>query len=124
MLVRSILTSSLSGLFVSLSKSGGKKKIPPDVSGVLDAVRAMIKCDAMKDAAGILRLLLEMAKEGKLIVVRLKERYLGEVTGGGWRDALINLYIPSGNGAKLKHICELQIAHNQLLIQRENLPGE
>ena len=64
------------GLFVSLRGLGLKKEVPPDVSGVLDVVRAMITCDTMDDAAGIIETLLQMAKDGKLVVVRLKERTL------------------------------------------------
>lgn len=115
------------GLFAALAATGGnssgKKAVAPIVSGVLDVVRTMIVCISMKDAAGIIEMIVQMSKDGKVIVVRLKERFLSAASAGGWRDALINVYIPSGPGGKLKHICELQIVHTSLYMARAKLPG-
>ena len=39
---------------------------------------------------------------------------------GGWRDVMINFSIAADAG---RHICELQIAHKQMMTARKGLPG-
>ena len=39
---------------------------------------------------------------------------------GGWRDVMINFCITKDDGL---HICELQIAHKQMMTARKGLPG-
>lgn len=97
-----------------------------DVSEVTDAVRAMLVAASMEDVAGILETLTQMMRDGKIVVVLFKGRFIGMPSSGGWRDAFCNIYVPSadkgaGGVAELKHICELQVVHAQLLNVRHSI---
>ena len=84
-----------------------------DASSITDIVRAMLVVNSMRDVAKVLECITAMAKEGKIVVVRVKDRYIKSPSAGGWRDDLINFYVKSHRG-KIEHIGELQVAHSQV----------
>ena len=56
-------------------------------------------------------------------VVRTKDRF-GFPSAGGWRDLMVNLIVFDGAaGGGVRHVCELQIAHEMMLTARKGLPG-
>ena len=73
----------------------------------------MLVVNSMRDVAKVLECITAMAKEGKIVVVRVKDRYIKSPSAGGWRDDLINFYVKSHRG-KIEHIGELQVAHSQV----------
>jgi hypothetical protein len=87
-------------------------------AGVKDIVRAMAVVTSMQDVAAVLAVLLEMHHERAIAVLRIKERFIESPSGGGWRDVMVN--ITCGD---FGHICELQVAHSNLLNARKGLPG-
>ena len=73
----------------------------------------MFVCENMGEVAGLIDLINGSAE---LEVVRFKSRF--EVASGGWRDAMINYRLKGST-----HICELQIGHAKMLLQRKNMGG-
>ena len=55
------------------------------VEGVKDIVRAMATLDDMDGIAIVGELMLELHKEGVIKLVRIKERFFEQPSGGGWR---------------------------------------
>ena len=64
------------------------------------AVQALLECDMIE-------------------VLRLKDRF-GNPTAGGWRDVMINFVI---KGDRNKHVCEVQLVHEKLLLVRTQMGG-
>ena len=56
----------------------------------------------------------------EIVIVRVKDRFVQAPSAGGWRDVMINFYFKSD---RKKHICEIQLVHNQLLTARKGLSG-
>ena len=52
---------------------------------VKDIVRAMSVVDSMAEIAEALKILLYLQTQGKIRIVRVKERFLEAPSGGGWR---------------------------------------
>lgn len=95
-----------------------------NASTVTDVVRAMLVVDSMRDAAKVLQCITAMAREGTIVVARVKDRFVASPSAGGWRDALINFYVKTASpGGALEHIGELQVAHSQMVNARAGLPG-
>lgn len=87
-----------------------------------DSARMMVLYTTMQDLArGVERLRADHAS-GKVLVLRVKERF-SEPTSGGWSDILVNLKFPSS----MPHISlipfELQLAHTQLMVIRKDMGG-
>ena len=59
---------------------------PTEFETACDIVRGSIVCGNMADLLVVLRLLLKMQKEGKIIIVRWKDRFKSP-TAAGWADA-------------------------------------
>ena len=86
---------------------------------VCDIVRAMFVVDSMADVAAMLQAFCMFAKEGRIVIVRVKDRFFGIMSAGGWKDIMINFVLAGGPA----HVCEVQIVHSQLLTARKGLPG-
>ena len=71
--------------------------------------------------AALVRVFHSLAAEGKIQVVRVKDRFREAPSAGGWRDVMINLVLCAEGVAK--HVCEVQIAHAIMLNARKGLPG-
>jgi hypothetical protein len=56
----------------------------------------------------------------KIRCVRIKDRFCTLESPGGWRDSMFNFYFLDDPA---RHICEVQIVHQQLLTARKGLPG-
>eukprot|EP00039_Didymoeca_costata_P022470 m.4612 g.4612 ORF g.4612 m.4612 type:complete len:741 (+) comp3029_c0_seq2:396-2618(+) len=54
-----------------------------------------------------------------IVIVRIKERFSTQ-TSGGWADILVNFYFKKDPH---KHICEVQLAHKNLLMIRNEFHG-
>ena len=52
---------------------------------------------------------------------RIKDRFT-QPSGGGWRDLMVNLVVLGDEGA-VRHVCEVQVAHEMMLTARKGLPG-
>merc|ERR1719265_2831976 len=77
----------------------------------------MIVCAHMDDLADVLNLLHTCAA---VAIVRMKERFEESPTSGGWRDCMLNLYFKEDPH---RHICELQLVHQRILVARTSMPG-
>jgi len=90
---------------------------PPDGNGgaerVCDIVRDMFKAETMSDVAKVMHL---MIRCDEIELLRFKDRF--DQPSGGWRDAMINYRLKGS-----KHVCELQISHDKMAIQREQMGG-
>eukprot|EP00750_Incisomonas_marina_P000749 INCI1055.2.p1 GENE.INCI1055.2~~INCI1055.2.p1 ORF type:complete len:442 (-),score=79.47 INCI1055.2:1390-2715(-) len=91
---------------------------PGNCTRVFDIVRGMVVC---QDMACVTSVLDKLAKEKDISLVRMKERFFQNPSPGGWRDCMVCFVVPGG-GRPL-HVCELQIAHRDLLTARKGLPG-
>ena len=72
---------------------------------------------------GIFRVRLGAA--GIVKVVRIKDRF-SKPSAGGWRDLMINFVVVSGSDDgvdAIRHVCEVQVAHEMMLTARKGLPG-
>ena len=58
---------------------------------VKDIVRAMIIAESMKDIVDVLEILSILQKNNKIQIVRLKERFLEQPSGGGWRGKHVGI---------------------------------
>jgi hypothetical protein len=118
---------------------------------ITDVNRGMVVVNSMADVAGVIRCVTSMALDNHIVVVRAKDRFEHAPAAGGWRDILLNFYVPTappppvtppdggegegnaqgGGGGEgnataapgLRHVGELQIAHAQLVNARAGLPG-
>jgi hypothetical protein len=90
-----------------------------DISFACDLVRGMLVCKSFKVVAAILEVLLALHKSGKIVIVNLKNRF-DVPSPGGWADAMVNFYFV---GDDLRHICEIQVVHEDLLLARSGLGG-
>ena len=74
--------------------------------------RALDVSDSMRDLLAVLHIVQEMCSEGKLMIVRCKNRFQSP-TAAGWADAMLNMVCldntgdDSGGGALSNHVCEL-----------------
>ena len=72
----------------------------------------------------MLRTMLRMQQEGKIVIVRNKNRFQAP-TAAGWADAMINIVCP-GDGdevAAASHVCEVQLIHARMLQARKEFRG-
>ena len=95
---------------------------PTEFETACDIVRGSIVCESMGDLLVVLELLLALQKEGKIIIVRVKDRF-GRPTAAGWADAMINFVCRSGGAAAAAHVCELQLTHATMLKARKEFGG-
>ena len=84
---------------------------------VCDIVRGMISCHDMSQISDLVKIL---QSSNEIVVTRVKDRFLDAPSGGGWRDCMVNFFVKEDPN---KHVCELQIVHNQMLTARKGLPG-
>ena len=74
----------------------------------------------MAEVNAVIEILIEMHKNKKLELVRLKDRFMEEPSGGGWRDSMVNIVVADGD---TKHICEIQVVHHLMLNARKEMAG-
>ena len=77
----------------------------------------MIICRNMTLIAKILDAIMNLKR---IRVVRMKERFIQCPSAGGWRDCMLCFWVANED---IKHICEIQLVHNELLTARKGLPG-
>ena len=73
----------------------------------------------MAQFGAVLRAIAKLHEEGRVVVVRVKDR-IRQPSSGGWRDVMINLYVASDPD---RHVCEIQVAHAKMLTARVGLDG-
>ena len=88
---------------------------------VCDVVRAMLVAKDMRTVGAIAEALRALQAEGLVEVRRVKDRF-AQPSGGGWRDLMVNLVVLGDEGA-VRHVCEVQVAHEMMLTARKGLPG-
>ena len=88
---------------------------------VCDVVRAMLVAKDMRTVGAIAEALRALQAEGLIEVRRVKDRF-AQPSGGGWRDLMVNLVVLGDEGA-VRHVCEVQVAHEMMLTARKGLPG-
>jgi len=101
-------------------KSQLKASKPGDVSGVKDIVRAMMTGRSMEEVNVVIDIVMKMHQEGKLEIVRIKDRFLEAPSGGGWRDIMVNICLTVSS---VQHVAEIQIVHHSMLNARKGLDG-
>ena len=89
---------------------------------VCDVVRAMLVAKDMRTVGAIAEALCTLQAEGLVEVRRLKDRF-AQPSGGGWRDLMVNLVVLGDDGGVVRHVCEVQVAHEMMLTARKGLPG-
>jgi len=97
-----------------------RKDAPGDASTVFDIVRSMLVVQRMEHATQVLEVFMEFEAEGRIVIVRLKDRFTTE-SASGWRDAIINFYFADDCH---RHICECQIVHKTMLSERRDIPSQ
>jgi len=80
-------------------------------AGISDVVRGMLTVKSLAGVLAVLEVLLELEAENVIKLVRLKDRFCSEPSGGGWRDLMANMTLV---GDPTKHICELQVVHEKM----------
>ena len=74
-----------------------------------DIARGSFECTTLTAACAALKALLDLQEQGKILMVRGKNRIDPQFPaeqGGGYRDGLINAILSDGPAG---HVCELQI---------------
>ena len=79
---------------------------------VKDIVRAMSVVDSMAEIAEALKILLYLQTQGKIRIVRVKERFLEAPSGGGWR----------GNTCLVNEMIQMICKNNQIIFLSLPLP--
>jgi hypothetical protein len=95
---------------------------PTEFETACDIVRGSVVCSSMGGLLVVLRLLLALQEEGKIIIVRVKNRF-AHPTAAGWADALVNFVCLRGGDAVAWHVCELQLTHATMLKARKEFGG-
>ena len=88
---------------------------------VCDVTRAMLVGMNMRTIGAIARALVLLQRAGLIEVLRTKDRFT-QPSPGGWRDLMVNFVVLCGNG-EVRHVCEVQVAHDMMLTARKGLPG-
>jgi surface protein len=123
------VAAAVPGVFVTLPSLKHMERIvektilkrrddPGNANKVYDVVRSMITCDSMGQIATIVASFQQ--HQDIVSVTRIKDRFFDDISAGGWRDCLINFCFASD---KNRHVCEVQIVHNQMMTARKGLPG-
>ena len=89
---------------------------------VCDVVRAMLVAKDMRTIGAIAEALHVLQAAGLVEVRRVKDRFT-QPSGGGWRDLMVNLVVLGDGGGAVRHVCEVQVAHEMMLTARKGLPG-
>eukprot|EP00939_MAST-03C_sp_MAST-3C-sp1_P000721 g721.t1 len=84
---------------------------------VCDVRRAFIQVTRVADIGLTLELIRRSQPE--IVVVRVKNRF-SNPSCGGWADVMVNFYFACDPS---KHVCEVQIVHDHLMVARANLGG-
>lgn len=111
------LPSSLKSVSRIVEKAAMRHKSPGDASNTCDIVRGMLVILKMTHVTHVLQ---ELSSNQSITIARIKERFLEEPSGGGWRDVMVNFYFREDPH---RHMCEVQIAHELMLTARKGLPG-
>jgi hypothetical protein len=100
-----------------MSRASEKLVLTPNGTGnaerICDVVLDMFECTSLAEMAELLRLI---GASPNIEIVRFKDRVANP--SGGWRDAMLNYRVTGSS-----HICELQISHNKMLLQRKDMGG-
>ena len=80
-------------------------------TAIFDLVRCMAVCQNMSVIA---KMLLRILASPKIEILRCKDRF--EQPALGWRDVMINFRIKGS-----QHVCEIQIPHEKMTLQREEM---
>jgi len=81
---------------------------------IFDVVRNMYEASTLREVADVVD---DICACDAIEVVRIKDRF-HEPSPGGWSDCMINYVLRDDPH---RHICELQIAHSQLIVQRREM---
>ena len=92
---------------------------PGSADRVCDVLRGMAVCGSMELIGQVLGQLVALAEAGTIVVVRIKDRFASPAAGG-WRDCMVNFFVAAD---PQRHVVELQVAHETLLVARKGLPG-
>ena len=95
---------------------------PTHFETACDIVRGSIVCGSIGELFCVLRALLALQAEGRIVIVRTKDRF-SRPTAAGWADAMINFVCLGGSGAAAGHVCELQLVHSTMLKARKEFGG-
>jgi hypothetical protein len=95
---------------------------PTEFETACDIVRGSIVCESVHDLSVVLWKLLAMEEEGKIVIVRIKNRFKNP-TAAGWADAMLNFVCLGGGDAVAGHVCELQLVHTTMLKARKEFGG-
>ena len=97
-----------------------KCALRPDKPGkaerICDVVRDMFTVSSMEQMARVAEALLACSD---IRIVRVKDRNI-DPSGGGWRDIMINYVVV---GDKSAHVCEAQLVHKKMKLQRTEQDG-
>ena len=100
-----------------VSRASEKVVLRPEGTGgaenVCDIVRDMFECQSVDEMADVIELI---CNEPTIEVVRFKNRI--DQPSNGWRDAMINYRVKGTT-----HVCELQVAHADMVMQRKRMGG-
>ena len=110
------MPSSLKSLSRILEKSLFGRD-PGSVESVCDVVRGMLTVTSMVTVTKVAFAFLE---NQKIVIVRIKDRFVEKPSPGGWRDLMINFYFIADPN---RHVCEVQVVHSRMLVARQGLPG-
>ena len=89
-----------------------------EVDGIVDVVRGMVTCGSMSELGAALTFFSEANHGWK--IVRVKNRFAGGRTSGGWADCLLNIV---RSDDPHQHVCEVQLVHEKMLLLRKQLGG-
>ena len=82
----------------------------------------MLVAKDMRTIGAIAEALRALQAAGLIEVRRIKDRF-AQPSGGGWRDLMVNLAVLDSSGGAVRHVCEVQVAHEMMLTARKGLPG-
>jgi hypothetical protein len=89
-------------------------------SDVWDVSRTLVEYDCMQELASGLEYLQKDHSQGKIQIVRVKERF-SQPTSGGWSDILVNICFLSDDPQVQALPCEIQFVHSRLMLIRQKM---
>jgi hypothetical protein len=111
------VASKLKGIWRCIERVELRTVTLESYASIYDIVRGFICSNRVAALADVYQQLLDAQVHGKIRIVRVKNR-MKHANASGWADCVINFLFVDDQS---KHICEVQLIHEKLVIARKNM---
>jgi hypothetical protein len=108
------LNASLKGIWRIVEKMELRKEPTESCASICDVVRGAVCANSIAALASVYE---HMQTSDRIQIIRVKNR-LKEANDSGWADCLVNFVFVDDPA---RHICEVQLVHNKMMLVRKNM---